>query len=618
MSKILLKHLSFVGASKESASIEFSEGLTVIYGASDTGKSYIVEAIDFMFGASRLRDIPEVAGYSHVLLGLQSADGDVFTLARSPRGRAFSLYEGDLRGVPGRPADRDLAATHGRKGVDNISAYLLQAIGMTGLRVQKNQKNETRDLSIRDVAHVCFIDETRMQAQRSPVLVSGQYISATAEKSVFRAFLTGEDDSALVSSAASNDAKKLSKGKIELLDSVIAELASQVMQLSEPDELSRQLGRLNAAISEQSNSIVEATLIRDRLIERRAEMSAQYGAALERVTEVSDLLARFGLLEEQYRSDLARLDMVREAGTLLGYFNAGVCVFCGADPEHQAHAEHSAAETTLLDEAVLAEHDKTSNLLVDLLKTIEDLKEQQDELVTARSSLSAGLENLVSDISRIDDALRPLAETVESLADSRSVVERGISIYEQIASLQSRKSALVDESDGGDKAAASALDLSTVREFTDSVRKVLNSWGVSEFENVAYDLRQNDLVVGDQVRASRGKGMRAILHAAFTVSLAKYCLERDLGHPGVIALDSPVVTFRGPFADRDGDLGSEDDELQSESVASNLYRQLGNEFDGQAIVVENVTPPSHLGESTKIIHFTGSKEFGRFGLFPVG
>ena len=38
--------------------------------------------------------------------------------------------------------------------------------------------------------------------------------------------------------------------------------------------------------------------------------------------------------------------------------------------------------------------------------------------------------------------------------------------------------------------------------------------------------------------------VRAILHAAFTLSLAQYCFDRDFPHPGFVVLDSPLVTYR--------------------------------------------------------------------------
>lgn len=78
----------------------FGTGLNVIYGASNTGKSFIVEAIDFMLGGKPpLRDIPERVGYDLVLLGLETLDGKSFTLWRSIDGGGFRLYE-DLHQTP--------------------------------------------------------------------------------------------------------------------------------------------------------------------------------------------------------------------------------------------------------------------------------------------------------------------------------------------------------------------------------------------------------------------------------------------------------------------------------------------------------------------------------------
>ncbi len=38
--------------------------------------------------------------------------------------------------------------------------------------------------------------------------------------------------------------------------------------------------------------------------------------------------------------------------------------------------------------------------------------------------------------------------------------------------------------------------------------------------------------------------MRSIIHAAFTVSLARRNKARGFIHPGFVMLDSPVVTYR--------------------------------------------------------------------------
>ncbi|MFX6156458.1 AAA family ATPase, partial [Acinetobacter baumannii] len=77
---IILKFLAFLGAHKKSVLLEFNQGLNVIYGASDTGKTYILQTIDFMLGAKEIRPIPEIRGYTDILLGIEISTGEKFTL----------------------------------------------------------------------------------------------------------------------------------------------------------------------------------------------------------------------------------------------------------------------------------------------------------------------------------------------------------------------------------------------------------------------------------------------------------------------------------------------------------------------------------------------------------
>ncbi len=66
-SAITLRHLLLAGPDKDPACITLGPGLNVIYGASETGESFILEALDFMLGSSaELRDIPERVGYNQI------------------------------------------------------------------------------------------------------------------------------------------------------------------------------------------------------------------------------------------------------------------------------------------------------------------------------------------------------------------------------------------------------------------------------------------------------------------------------------------------------------------------------------------------------------------------
>jgi DNA repair ATPase RecN len=50
-SPLRLQGISFISPYKDPALLEFQNGLNVVCGASDTGKSFIAEAINFLLGA---------------------------------------------------------------------------------------------------------------------------------------------------------------------------------------------------------------------------------------------------------------------------------------------------------------------------------------------------------------------------------------------------------------------------------------------------------------------------------------------------------------------------------------------------------------------------------------
>lgn len=116
-----------------------------------------------------------------------------------------------------------------------------------------------------------------------------------------------------------------------------------------------------------------------------------------------------------------------------------------------------------------------------------------------------------------------------------------------------------------------------------------------------------DIVVGDRDRSVDGKGVRAITHAAFTLSLNNYCVDRDMPTPSFVVIDSPLVVYREP------DDGEKD---FAPDVKANFYRQIAEDtVDRQVIVFENDDPPSDLPESIHVIHFSGSDR-GRYGFIP--
>ena len=112
-----LSRLVLRGVDVADATLEFTMGLNVISGPSNTGKSFAFWCIDYLLGAKTIKkSVAEVAPYHEGLLEIRATDGSFFTVRRDLdgatklrwySGRIQAVLEGDL------PGNEDqLAADH--------------------------------------------------------------------------------------------------------------------------------------------------------------------------------------------------------------------------------------------------------------------------------------------------------------------------------------------------------------------------------------------------------------------------------------------------------------------------------------------------------------------------
>ena len=134
-----------------------------------------------------------------------------------------------------------------------------------------------------------------------------------------------------------------------------------------------------------------------------------------------------------------------------------------------------------------------------------------------------------------------------------------------------------------------------------------NGWRFPNVGRVTFSDADQDLVISGRRRASHGKGVRAIAHAAFNLALLSYCAKQDRPHPGLVLIDSPLVVYREPDAGE----GS-----FSREVKDSFYKSVAEDFKGnQVIIFENEDPPADIAESANVIRFTGAQH-GRPGFIP--
>ncbi|MEJ5117501.1 hypothetical protein WH158_08700 [Gluconobacter cerinus] len=596
-----LDKLGFSGPSKR-AEISFSGGVNVICGASDTGKSFLAEAIDFMLGGSDLKEIPEREGYSALSLGLSSPESESWTFERAISGGNFILHQGDTA--------HTLRQAHAHDRIDNVSGFLLQKIGLLGKRILKSSaKSTTNSLSFRNLARLVIVQEGEIQHKGSPFW-GGQYTLKTAELATIKLLLTGIDDSAVVSVTAEEPDQT---GQIMLLDELIADLASEITDMGEERaELEAQLEKLEASAIEHRDSVADAQQNLENQMSQRRELASQMREISDRLDEIGELLARFELLREHYAVDRDRLRAIQESGTLFAYVERVACPLCGAGPEAQhadADCDGNVAEIV---EAATAEIGKIERLSEELASTVTQLQAEKDQLEDLQATV-------VEAYATVDGAIRQtMAPEVEAarakftdIIETRSAVRGFLVLFDRRDKLEARRADLDDVGAEPAEKTKVAVGFSEViaHRFSLKVEQILKAWNFPGECRVHYDKDASDFVIDGKPRGSRGKGLRAITHAAVSIALLEYCQEHGLPHPGFLVLDSPLLAYFKPE-------GDEDTALQGTDLKERFYSYLkAHHGDGsQVIVIENQHPPDSELEGLNLTVFTGNPTEGRFGL----
>ena len=618
---LYLHFIRFLGPNKEPAEFTFTKGLNILWGSSDTGKTFLVEAIDFMLGAGdALKDIPERAGYDRVLLGLTVAGKD-YTLHRSINLGAFRLFEGLLQDVPDNAkAGTKLSAGNNPGNLKNLPNWLLHGIEMKNAEILYSaEKGTTKSLGFRALAHLCIIPYPRITTAKSPIL-TGQWTERTREYAVFRFVLTGVDESAVISEGEIAVAPELPPERPTISPDTLAEMIrdyeAELAKLTDnPDRIDdeetaidEQIDKLQASIRNMEGRISKTS-------EQRKIVYDNYNRFGARVSEITELLERFKLLDAQYTNDIKRLVAIEESGQFFVLREPMACPLCGALPEGQHHDAACDGNVAGVTQAAKAEITKIRVLQSELQGTVAALAKERTEGAAEQKTLADQWRQYQREI---ETALSPdftaAREKYTALIERRAKIQQADIIYKKIRSLRRRldeptpapKPLLGKETEETPEV-EEYIPKSILREFSQTVSAILTEWHFPAATDVYFDELNRDVVIGGRLRGSRGAGLCAITYSAFTLALFEFCRSRKMPHPGIVILDSPLIAYKEPKADDEGIAGTD--------LKKRFYEHLeGFAGEHQIFIVDNTEPPPAF--IPKATHFTANPDIPRCGLFP--
>ncbi len=597
---MIIERIDVKGDGRETATVEFQKGLNVIAGASNTGKSYIVECLQFIFGASSVpKRINESKGYTSVEVTFKDNDGTTFILSRELR---------EASEITCTEVDKDNLKTvlqPKHTGQNNLSSFMLQKFGLESRTLVKGVTNLNHiTLTLRVLEKAFLVDEARIISSSSP-LGSGQYGERTQELALLRSLITGLDDTEIKELKARRKSKSSLTNEISKLEEFLERFLAIDNEV-DTEKLDDALEALEESYEKIEGDLKELISSNGGLVSSRNEALKELEELNRKKTDNDALITRFHQLKEKYISDKERLYANSESASYLKKQEELNCPICGADiPED---SDFDINKIVASNKAEVSKIDTKVEGLVNLI----------NEIFTENTELSKKISELNSKVQEVDEKLD--SEITGKLKASNKILK---DIGFERANYRGRKEA-VNRRDGvvaeigrlkvehdsiSDEYQIPDFD-NEASDFARIISDILTRWDFPGDKSVSFNNEARDIVVGGSPRAHFGKGMRAICFSAFLLGLMEK-VERLDNHPGFVILDSPLTSYK------EGDSLEDGDERIADLTYA-FYRDLCDNYQSnQIILLDNREPEEDLHTSMKYIHFSGNEQIGRYGFFPV-
>lgn len=610
-----ISKLHISGLNLKTAKIEFKKGFNVISGLSDTGKSYIFACINYMLGGGDIpKNIPESIGYTDIYLEIKTFNEKTYTLFRKVTGGNFKLKETNIEKYLTSGTEISLHYQHSATNKDNISSFLLRLSGFGETYVKINKQNAKRELSFRDIAKLTLIDEQRIITENSPLYV-GQFNEQSQNQSIFEILLTGKDAKNLEQIEEEKVYSSRIKGKIEFAETLIQELSEKISSndnsIEREEQIQKKLDNLTLFLSESTFQIEKLSIEKLKIFNEKTKLESK------KILQ-DELLNRFNLLKEHYNSDIKRLEFITEGEVYFKQLTSIDCPLCGGsmDKEHYDCILEENKKSSSIINSIEIELEKIRIKLVDLNSTIHEINEEKNSRNSMLISLKRQLEIVELEIqSKLEPIKSSTKIEIEYLLNELTLIKEQEIFKKQLTTYYSQKSILETELTKKPKVGeqSDGINLNVITKFCKVIEDILQSWKYPNIASINFDKSYKiyDIVINNKNRKAHGKGIRALTYTSFILGIMEYCINENLPHSRNIIIDSPLTTYQGKEnLSNEGDI--------SNDMEDSFFKNLSSiENNCQIIILDNKDPAISLRNKINYIHFTGIKNNGRQGFFPI-
>ncbi|MCW6091724.1 hypothetical protein FC826_02990 [Clostridium botulinum] len=606
-----LRKLEFIGI-ESVAEIEFFDGLNVIYGPSNTGKSLILSAIEYAFGkgdTKQFKGIDELNKFDKIKVTIEGNDANKYIIEREIRDEKADII---VKNSNKNSNHREYRPKKPTQKKATISDFFLKLTSAEGMKIKTKQSGATCNFTFDKELLITSINEEKIISRlRSPFL-TGQYTNIPQEISAFKLFISDSDDSGCKEIDDAKTYKNKLKAKEEILLEISNNIHKEIEILTDEYEetqsstVMNKIADLEKLVENKNNELLGYMNEKKELINFMNEEKS-------RKIFSEELVIRFNMHKENLESDIDRLSFIVESEHYLHQLIDKNCPICNShinEDSIQYLHQNKSVDMEDIKEAYVKEISKIIIQLRDVEKSItyhEDILTECSEMILLINNKILSLDKLIEETLNPELKLlqRELYELNKYIILKTKIEEKKLRIAQinnEYRELE-RKLNLPAPKNTYDK----VLSDSDINNYERIIEDILIDWKYDKDISVLFNINTLDIAINNKLRISNGKGHRAIQAASMVIGLMKYLTENDKIHPGYVILDSPLLSYKE-------EENLDNDEKVSEKVQEAFFNSLVKCENMQIVVLENKEPTEFAKKNANVIEFTKNPLIGRSGL----
>lgn len=601
MNRFFIEKLVVSGTGHTDSVLKFEPTLNFILGPSNTGKSMIMDCIDYAFGFTPKKDRPSKIvnnnyGYKKVALHLRTLNGTVI-LEREIGSNKIKVTSSD-------DAVKDGLYSTSTNAKHDINSVFLQLLGIgEPHKILSSEDGATQQFTWRSILHLFFMKQADIARETSALKAPGAF-GKTSSPAALLYLLTGQD----ADNIKKNEDPEISKAKKKALTDYIREKVLNIAERRE--ELEKELASHGLSnyqeTVEQIHKEIDALQKKlDEAISESQTLMTQIYKQNDRLSECNTVIHNFSVLRKQYQSDIQRLGFVVE-----GKINASPrkskrhCPLCDSEITIEPDPKYV--------DAAASELQKIKEHLAELQIAQNDIDKQRQKILTDISTLETKKRAVDS---LITEQLQPQLSIFKEQLDSNMTFMRLSGELEIIKQNETQYKSELFAKETEETPAnptykiAEYYSYDLIKEYEKKLIEILTASNIGGATTARLNMETFDLEIGGRPKAvSMGGGFCGILNTITALAMCKFLLENDCKAPAFFVADSALTQ-----------LSEAEHVAQRDTIKQNFIQYLiNNALKQQVIIIEQkksmpFIPAEDKKNGIHIIEFSRNKNFGRYG-----